>query len=78
MSDLHQEHHFESAICEHLGQNGWLYADGDAALYDKQNALFLPDLLAWIETTSRKAGSNSPRPTAPACPRYSPSGCANA
>ena len=51
MSTLHQEHHFESAICEHLGQNGWLYADGDAALYDKQNALFLPDLLAWIETT---------------------------
>jgi type I restriction enzyme, R subunit len=51
MSNLHQEHHFEFAICNHLGQNGWLYAEGDAAHYDMQNALFLPDLLAWIETT---------------------------
>ncbi|PKO27595.1 MAG: type I restriction endonuclease subunit R [Betaproteobacteria bacterium HGW-Betaproteobacteria-5] len=51
MSNLHQEHHFEAAICNHLGQHGWLYAEGDAAHYDKQNALFLPDLLAWVETT---------------------------
>ena len=49
MSSLHQEHHFESAICEHLGRHGWLYAEGDAALYDRHNALFLPDLLAWVE-----------------------------
>lgn len=49
--NLHQEHHFESAICNHLGQHGWLYAEGDAAHYDRQNALFLPDLLTWIETT---------------------------
>ena len=49
--NLHQEHHFETAICEHLGQHGWFYAEGDAAHYDRQNALFLPDLLAWIETT---------------------------
>ncbi|WP_079436973.1 type I restriction endonuclease subunit R [Zoogloea sp. LCSB751] len=48
---LHQEHHFESAICEHLGRHGWFYAEGDAAHYDRQNALFLPDLLAWVETT---------------------------
>lgn len=51
MSNLHQEHHFEAAICNHLGQNGWLYAEGDTADYDRQNALFLPDLLAWIEAT---------------------------
>ena len=51
MYNLHQEHHFEAAICTHLGENGWLYAEGDAAHYDKQNALFLPDLLAWIETS---------------------------
>ena len=31
MYNLHQEHHFEFAICEHLGQNGCLYAEGDAA-----------------------------------------------
>lgn len=46
---LHQEHHFEREICEHLAANGWFYADGDAARYDRQHALYLPDLLAWIE-----------------------------
>jgi type I restriction enzyme R subunit len=51
MYNLHQEHHFEFAICQHLGANGWLYAEGDAAHYDRQNALYVPDLLAWIETT---------------------------
>ncbi len=51
MSNLHQEHQFEAAICQHLGANGWLYTEGDAALYDRQNALFLPDLLAWVEAT---------------------------
>lgn len=51
MSSLHKEHHFEAAICEHLLTNGWLYAEGDAANYDKQNALYMPDLLAWFETT---------------------------
>ncbi|WP_063533642.1 DEAD/DEAH box helicase family protein [Burkholderia sp. MSMB1589WGS] len=51
MSNLHQEHHFEAEICQSLATNGWLYAEGDAAHYDRTNALFLPDLLAWIETT---------------------------
>jgi len=51
MPSLHQEVHFESAICEHLGRHGWLYAEGDAARYDRHNALFLPDLLAWLEAT---------------------------
>ncbi len=55
MPALHQEIHFESAICTHLGQHGWLYAEGDAAHYDRQNALFLPDLLAWVETTQADA-----------------------
>ena len=51
MSTLHQEVHFEVAICDHLAGHGWLYAEGDAAHYDRQNALFLPDLLAWVEAT---------------------------
>ena len=51
MSNLHQEHHFEAEICQSLANNGWLYAEDDAAQYDRTNALFLPDLLAWIETT---------------------------
>lgn len=55
MPALHQEIHFESAICTHLGQHGWLYVEGDAAHYDRQNALFLPDLLAWVESTQPEA-----------------------
>lgn len=69
MYNLHQEHHFEAAICQHLGENGWLYAEGDATHYDKQNALFLPDLLAWVEATqpeswqalSRTHGAHLPK-----------------
>lgn len=53
--NLHQEHHFERAICEHLAANGWLYAEGDAAHYDRASALYLPDLLAWIEATQSES-----------------------
>ncbi len=52
---LHRESHFESEICKHLAANGWLYAEGDAALFDRTNGLFLPDLLAWVETTQPEA-----------------------
>jgi type I restriction enzyme R subunit len=48
---LHQEHHFEREICQHLGAHGWLHEPGDAALFDRQNGLFLPDLLAWVKAT---------------------------
>jgi type I restriction enzyme R subunit len=50
-TNLHQEHHFEAEICQHLGANGWLYARGDAAQFDRTHGLFLPDLLAWFEAT---------------------------
>jgi len=49
--NLHREQHFEQAICDHLAAQGWLYAEGDAANYHRTHALYLPDLLAWIETT---------------------------
>ena len=49
--NLHQEQHFETEICAHLAANGWLYADGDAARFDRTNGLLLPDLLAWVEAT---------------------------
>src|SRR5439155_18535539 len=38
-------------IGAHLAACGWLYAEGDAALFDRTHGLFLPDLLAWVETT---------------------------
>ncbi|MEN3029277.1 type I restriction endonuclease subunit R [Chromobacterium amazonense] len=47
--NLHREHHFETEICQHLAAHGWLYAEGDNARYDKQHALFMPDLIAWLE-----------------------------
>lgn len=53
--NLHQEHHFEREICAHLAAHGWLHAEGDAGLYDRATALFLPDLLAWIESTQPQA-----------------------
>lgn len=47
---LHREIHFEAEICRHLAAHGWLYAEGDAMLHDRASGLFLPDLLAWVET----------------------------
>jgi type I restriction enzyme, R subunit len=47
---IHREIAFEQEICEHLAAHGWLYAEGDAARYDRQRALFPPDVLAWVQT----------------------------
>jgi hypothetical protein len=41
---LHNEIEFENDICEHLAANGWLYAEKDAADYDRQLALFPSDV----------------------------------
>ncbi|NCT68321.1 MAG: type I restriction endonuclease subunit R [Rhodanobacteraceae bacterium] len=49
--NLHRESHFEQEICAQLAADGWLYAEGDAQHYDRTHALYLPDLLAWIEAT---------------------------
>lgn len=49
--NLHREHHFEREICEHLGAQGWLYAEGDAQHFERTRGLYLPDLMAWIEAT---------------------------
>lgn len=51
--NLHQEHHFEAEICKHLAAHGWLYAEGDASHYERSHALYLPDLLAWVEETQQ-------------------------
>ena len=52
---LHKEISFELEICQHLAAHGWLYADGDAAAYDRARALFPADILAWVQTTQPKA-----------------------
>ena len=52
---LHKEINFENEICEHLAAHGWLYAEGDAAKYDRARALFPDDVLAWVQATQPKA-----------------------
>jgi type I restriction enzyme R subunit len=52
---LHHESAFETEICEHLGANGWLYAEGDAAGYDRARALFPADVVAWVQDRQPKA-----------------------
>lgn len=52
---LHKEIRFETEICQHLADHGWLYADGDAADYDRARALFPADVLAWVQATQPKA-----------------------
>lgn len=52
---LHKEISFEVEICQFLGANGWLYAEGDAANYDRARALFPADVLAWVEATQPQA-----------------------
>ncbi len=52
---LHKEVSFEQEICAHLAAHGWLYAEGDAAEYDRMRALFPPDVLAWVQETQPDA-----------------------
>ncbi len=52
---LHKEISFETEICAHLTAHGWLYAEGDAATYDRARALFPADVLAWVQATQPKA-----------------------
>lgn len=52
---LHKEISFETEICQHLAEHGWLYAEGDANGYDRAQALFPADVVAWVQATQTKA-----------------------
>ncbi|MEB8486383.1 MULTISPECIES: type I restriction endonuclease subunit R [Acidithiobacillus] len=52
---IHKEISFETEICQYLAEHGWLYAEGDAAGYDRARALFPADVLAWVQETQPKA-----------------------
>jgi type I restriction enzyme, R subunit len=52
---LHKEISFESEICHHLADHGWLYAEGDAAGYDRARAMYPADVLAWVQDTQPQA-----------------------
>ncbi len=51
----HKEVSFETEICEHLAAHGWLYEGGDYAKYERDKALFSPDVLVWVQETQPKA-----------------------
>jgi type I restriction enzyme R subunit len=53
--NLHREINFEEEICEHLGANGWLYAEEDAGGYDRARALFPADVVAWVRVAQPEA-----------------------
>lgn len=69
MAGLHTEIHFESEICARLAEQGWLYAEHDAAQFDRTHGLFPPDLLAWIESTQPDAWTRLIKTHGPALPR---------
>jgi hypothetical protein len=46
---IHKEIHVEDEICADLAAAGWLYEAGDNARYDRTRALFLDDVVAWIQ-----------------------------
>ena len=52
---LHKEISFEVEVCDHLAANGWLYAEGDAAAYDRARALFPADAVAWVKASQPNA-----------------------
>jgi type I restriction enzyme R subunit len=52
---LHKEINFEAEIAQHLGTQGWLYAVGDAADYDRPRALFPADMVAWVQESQPDA-----------------------
>jgi len=55
MSALHKEIEFENDICSHLADNGWIYAEGDFAQYDRARAVFPSDVTAWVQATQPQA-----------------------
>jgi type I restriction enzyme R subunit len=52
---VHKEISFETEICDYLEKHGWLYEGGDAAKYERDKALFSPDVLAWVQATQPSA-----------------------
>ena len=52
---IHKEISFEDEICDYMAGHDWLYADKDAANYDRKLALYPPDVLAWVQETQPEA-----------------------
>lgn len=51
---LHQEIYLENDIGEHLADHGWTYSPTDEG-YDRAQAFFPEDVLAWVQETQPEA-----------------------
>jgi type I restriction enzyme R subunit len=47
---IQHEDAFETELCEYLAAHGWEYSPNDEG-YDRDRALFPPDVFAWLEAT---------------------------
>src|SRR5438128_9681928 len=65
MTGLHNEVNFEAELCEHLAANGWEYSQTGEG-YDKQLALYPPDVRGWLEETQPQELAKVVNPKAPA------------
>ena len=52
---LHREIHLEDEICADLAAAGWLYDSSDASRYDRTQALFIDDTIAWLQASQPQA-----------------------
>jgi type I restriction enzyme R subunit len=52
---IHREIHLEDEICADLAAAGWLFDPTDASRYDRTQALYLDDVIAWIKASQPKA-----------------------
>jgi type I restriction enzyme, R subunit len=55
LMSLHHEIALETEIAEYLAAHDWLYAEQDAANYDRARAIYPADLFAWVESTQPQA-----------------------
>jgi len=60
-----------------LAAAGWLYEAGDNARYDRTQALFVDDAIAWIKTSQPKTWEAIKKSHGAAAPKLSPSACAS-
>ncbi|AAK22608.1 type I restriction endonuclease subunit R [Caulobacter vibrioides] len=52
---LHKEIRFEDEICAHLAANGWLYDGAAGDRHDRTRALYVEDLVAWVQDSQPEA-----------------------
>ena len=52
---IHKEIHLEDEICADLAAAAWLCEPGDNARYDRIQALFVDDAVAWVQASQPRA-----------------------